>query len=220
MAVRFCEHCNQPFQEGHILYEEHTYCSESCLRLDNTENEDVVGKSLDEMYDNDIQYYTEWSEVEPYYTVVPVFEVFDTFFFNPENARKVASEHPSSKELVKHKYLLISQEDYQTPDNSMDGYSSTEYKVFAKLQDVRHAYEEIEETELTVKNEYDFDYTTTLTKKELAQMLEENGLEPTRENIDKLASEICIDDILGDSITEQLKLAIEEHIEKSFVPQQ
>ena len=144
MAVRFCNHCKKPFQEGHVLYDEYYYCNETCLRLDNSSDEEIVGKTIEEMYENDVQYWTEWNKIEPYYAVVPVFEVFDTFFYMREDAQNVAKEHQASKEQVKHKYVLLSQEEYDTPD-SRQGYSSTEYKIYNTLQDVRNAYEELEE---------------------------------------------------------------------------
>lgn len=70
MAVRFCYNCNRPMTEGHVLYEQYTYCSEKCLREDNTGDENIDGVSMGEMYDNDTQYWTEWWECSPVVEIV------------------------------------------------------------------------------------------------------------------------------------------------------
>lgn len=66
--------------------------------------------------------------------------------------------------------------------------------------------------------QYTFKFTTFFSEKELGALLKNNGIKPTINNIEKIASEICIDEIMGDSIKEQLEIAIEEVIEKSFAP--
>lgn len=72
MAVRFCENCEQPMTEGHVLYDDYTYCGEECLRADNVGDENIDGVSMEEMYDNDVQYWTEWWESTPEVDVVEV----------------------------------------------------------------------------------------------------------------------------------------------------
>lgn len=154
MALRFCEHCNEPFKEGHVLYGEYCYCSEECLRQDNLENEDVVGKSLEEMYEEDIQYYTEWYEDEPYYNIIKVYSAFDSLYNYYEDAVKTGG---LSKDL-KVKWLLLTDEElyelYELvefkgenhPDNKYElthePFTHREPYTFETLELARQTYEE------------------------------------------------------------------------------
>ena len=153
MAIVFCEKCRKPFQEGHVLFDEYTYCSEECLRADNVGNEDVDGVSLQEMYDNETQYYTEWYQIEPYYSFMEAFEVFDQIHIYEDDAEKVKDEHGNAATRINKKWILIEDDVLETYYKETAPHTFMlesavlkpgDYKAFNTIEELREAYEELE----------------------------------------------------------------------------
>lgn len=158
MAVRFCKYCKQPMQEGHVLYEVYTYCTEECLRKDNKGNEEIEGVSMEEMYEKEIQYWTQWLLDAPQLNIVEVYSVFDTLFFYKEDAELIAENSISEK--VKTKWVLLTDAEERELEQLIlvtdEGHTKyleythkpfthSEARTFDTLEQVREAYEEEEE---------------------------------------------------------------------------
>ena len=53
-----CEHCRDMQHKGHVMFNSDFYLCEECF--DKFYTQDMAEK----MYDDDLQYYTEWEELE------------------------------------------------------------------------------------------------------------------------------------------------------------
>ena len=54
--MRTCEHCKCHMDKGHVMFENEFYLCEKCFNKFYTEHMAI------EMYENELQYYTEWEE--------------------------------------------------------------------------------------------------------------------------------------------------------------
>ena len=54
--MRKCEHCSNEINRGHVMFEEEFYLCEKCFSKLYSE------KFAQELYENGLQYYTEWEE--------------------------------------------------------------------------------------------------------------------------------------------------------------
>ena len=56
--MRKCEHCKCEINGGHVMYDNEFYLCEECF------NKFYTQEMAKKMYDDDLQYYTEWEENE------------------------------------------------------------------------------------------------------------------------------------------------------------
>lgn len=56
--MRTCEHCKKDMIKGHVMFDNEFYLCEDCFNKFYSES-----IALD-MYENDLQYYTEWEDLD------------------------------------------------------------------------------------------------------------------------------------------------------------
>lgn len=73
MAIRFCSNCKQPMRDGYLFenLDIEYFCSENCLTTEHPFLKDETKRA--ELYDQDGFYYTDWADVEPFCTILPVY---------------------------------------------------------------------------------------------------------------------------------------------------
>lgn len=129
MAVRFCNHCGNPIGEGHLLdywHKYHYYCNEDCLRADNPSLDEM---SMDEMYNEDIQFYTTWFD-DNSYDLTECYKVGDEYLFDFEN-------HVGEQLDV---YWVIINDNEWVTAKSFNKNTKGVVKLFDSMEDAREFY--------------------------------------------------------------------------------
>ncbi|MER2006274.1 MAG: hypothetical protein ABS939_02380 [Psychrobacillus sp.] len=157
MAVRFCEQCKQPFQEGYFYDEESYYCSDECLHA---ALPDLTEALQEELYEEDILYWTEWHSVAPYYNLMEVYTHSDTdaLWIYEKDAACNLMFNASIGSVLTSKWILLSSKEeealceLQSTLNNTSTYYLThepfthpEQRTFNTLELAKQAYLEEEE---------------------------------------------------------------------------
>jgi len=129
MTIRFCNHCGEPIGEGHILdywHKYHYYCDENCLRKDNPSLDNI---SMEEMYNEDIQYYTTWYDDDSY-DLTACYRIGDEYFFDFENRVDERIDI----------YWVIINDDEWVSAKSFKGDTKGVIRLFDSMEDARDYY--------------------------------------------------------------------------------
>lgn len=144
MAIRFCNHCEQPFQEGYIMHTHLYYCDDTCLEEANPE---LTPELRTELYEEDELYYTEWHSEEPKLNLIQVYTHpnTDSLWINQEDTHQNWFFAGKMHEKVESKWILVTEEE----ENDLleeKSFIHTENRTFNSLKLAKSAYLEEEDT--------------------------------------------------------------------------